>query len=134
MLDLAQHISSWSKDPSTRVGAVIADDKRIISLGYNGFPPGIADDERLLDREQKYEIIIHAEINAMANAHTDITGCDLYVWPMPPCARCATHIIANRIGRVFYPEGSEHHPRWSESVARGVALFNEAGVEHAGLQ
>ena len=59
-LDLAEHISKWSKDPSTKVGAVIVDSyRRIVSTGYNGFPQGVMDSyDRLTDRDTKYEIII----------------------------------------------------------------------------
>ena len=65
-LDLAAFVAAWSRDPSKRVGAVIVDDKkRIVSLGFNGFPRGVADDDRLHVRESKYEIIIHAEVNAL---------------------------------------------------------------------
>ena len=61
-LDMAKMVGSWSKDPSTQVGAAIVDnDRRVISVGYNGFPKGVADNERLEDREEKYKMIVHAE-------------------------------------------------------------------------
>jgi len=73
-LDLAKHISNWSKDPSTKVGAVIFDsDKRIISVGYNGFPKNISDDpEKYLNREIKYQMVVHAEINAILFAQRNL--------------------------------------------------------------
>jgi dCMP deaminase len=60
-LEMAELVGSWSKDPSTKVGAVIVDkDRRIVSTGYNGFPQGIADRSELLnDREKKYKLIVH---------------------------------------------------------------------------
>jgi len=59
-LELAKLIGSWSKDPSTQVGAVIVDENnRLVSVGYNGFPIGIEDNQRLFDREEKYDIIVH---------------------------------------------------------------------------
>ena len=65
-LEMARNAASWSKDPSTKVGAIIVDDdKRVISVGYNGFPKGVRDDERLDDRQEKYKIIVHAERNAL---------------------------------------------------------------------
>ena len=69
-IDLAKHISQWSKDPSTKVGCVvIGEDREIRSTGFNGFPRGISDDmERLEDREQKYPLICHAEENAIMHA------------------------------------------------------------------
>ena len=64
-LDMSQLISSWSKDPSTQVGAVIVDsNNRVVSVGYNGFPQGISDDYRLDNRETKYKMILPAECNA----------------------------------------------------------------------
>ena len=74
-LDLSQLISSWSKDPSTKVGAVVVDDdRRVISLGYNGFPRGVSDDERLDNRESKYKIVTHAEANALLFASESLKG------------------------------------------------------------
>ena len=67
-LALAEHISNWSKDPSTQVGAVITHtrSKRVVSMGFNGFPAGVEDTrERLDDRETKYEMVVHAEQNAL---------------------------------------------------------------------
>lgn len=126
---LAEHIASWSLDPSTKVGAVIVDDKkRIISIGFNGFPRGIADDDRLNDKAEKYEHIIHAEINALTFAQRDLTGCTLYVWPLPPCARCATQIIQNGISRVVAPIMPSQKTTWLESIYRASAMFDEAGI------
>lgn len=72
-LELATVISSWSKDPSTQVGAVIVDDdNRVISIGYNGFPKGIKDDHRLSNRDLKYEMVVHAEANALLFANAPV--------------------------------------------------------------
>ena len=69
-MKLAREISTWSKDPSSKIGAVIVnDERRILATGYNGFPKGIEDtEERLNDRDQKYPLIVHAEMNALMNA------------------------------------------------------------------
>ena len=69
-IELAKHISGWSKDPSTKVGCVVVgEDREIRSTGFNGFPRGIEDDsDRLEDREQKYPLICHAEENAIMHA------------------------------------------------------------------
>lgn len=128
---LAEHIASWSLDPSTKVGAVVVDDKkRIVSVGFNGFPRGIADDERLKDKTEKYEHVIHAEINALTFAQRSLEGCTLYVWPLPPCARCATQIIQNGIRRVVSPLPSQK-TTWLESIYRASAMFDEAGVKRS---
>ena len=45
-MGIAKLIAMRSKDPNTQVGAVIvAKDKRILSLGYNGLPAGMSDDD-----------------------------------------------------------------------------------------
>jgi dCMP deaminase len=94
-LDLAAVVASWSRDPSTKVGAVIVrPDKTIASVGYNGFPRQMRDTpERYADREEKYSRIIHAEVNALLHARESVTGYDMYVWPYMPV------LCANRAGR-----------------------------------
>ena len=126
-IDLCQHISTWSRDPRTKVGAVIVDkNKRVVSLGFNGFPIGIKDDKRLDDRETKNEIVIHAEINALLFANSNLEGCTLYVWPMPPCIRCAVQIIQSGIKRVVSPICNREH--WIESSSKAIELMKEAGI------
>ena len=79
-LEMARNAASWSKDPSTKVGAIIVDDdKRVISVGYNGFPKGVRDDERLDDRQEKYKIIVHAERNALLFANTNVKNYHIYL-------------------------------------------------------
>ena len=96
-LELARHLSGWSKDPSTQVGCVVVGpDREVRSTGFNGFPRGIADsDDRLTDREQKYPLICHAEENAIMHAArigVALKGCVAYVtWP--PCTRCARSLV-----------------------------------------
>lgn len=76
---IAVEVSSWSKDPDTKVGTVIiSKDGRKISWGYNGFPKGIADDSRLNDRGLKRKLMVHAELNALSNADFSLTGSALY--------------------------------------------------------
>ena len=68
-LDIAKSVSQWSKDPSTKVGAVLVRDNRIVSVGYNGFPEGVDDsEERYNNRELKYDLVVHAEVNAIISA------------------------------------------------------------------
>lgn len=105
-LNLAKHISQWSKDPSTKVGAVIVDDRhRIVSVGFNGFPAQMEDrQEWLNDREAKYSRIIHAEINAITFAQRpNLAGCTLYTYPLCPCDRCMPQVAQNEIMRVVAP-------------------------------
>ena len=130
-LDLAEHISKWSKDPSTKVGAVIVDShRRIVSTGYNGFPVGVMDSyDRLTDRDTKYEMIIHAEANAILFAHQRMNGMTLYTTPFQPCSRCASLIIQSGISRVISYEIEESKNRWADSFKLAKELFDEAGVE-----
>jgi len=110
-MKLAREISTWSKDPSSKIGAVIVDDdRRILATGYNGFPRGIEDtEERLNDREQKYPRIVHAESNALLSAlysGVSVKGATLYVWGLPICSECTKLVIQSGIKRVVvtYPE------------------------------
>tara|TARA_R110002096_G_scaffold154727_1_gene318844 strand:- start:710 stop:1174 length:465 start_codon:yes stop_codon:yes gene_type:complete len=130
-LDLAEHVSTWSKDPSTQVGAVIANDKRIVSVGYNGFPKQLEDKEEWLnDREIKYRHIIHGEVNALLNSKTDTEGCTLYTWPLSPCVDCMKLMIQAGIARMVYPTISDElKARWGESLEHAYNMAFEAGVE-----
>lgn len=126
-LRLAREISSWSLDPSTKVGCYIADAKHMpVSFGFNGFPRGIADDDRLNDREVKYQIIVHAEANAILNAARDMQGATAYVYPFMPCAQCASFLIQKGIHRVVSIPNT--NPRWVESFKLTEALLAEAGI------
>ena len=128
-LDLAEFISNWSKDPSTKVGAVIADSShRIISIGYNGFPQNIHDDENILkDRDMKYKIIVHGEMNAILFAQKPLEFCTLYTYPFMPCPRCSSTIIQTGICRVVSYNNMPE--RWSEDFKLSQKLFREADIE-----
>lgn len=124
----------WSKDPSTKVGAVaVGDQPNKVVWGFNGIPPGIADtDERLNDRDVKLSLTLHAEVNALANAPFDV--CTLYV-THHPCAACALHILAARtVKRVVYRIDRAFQERWSDSIGAARKLFLEAGVTIEGVE
>jgi dCMP deaminase len=128
-IELAQHVSLWSKDPSTKVGAVITDkQQRIISLGFNGFPRGVMDsDERLENREVKYKIVVHGEVNAILFAGRALHGCTVYTWPFLSCSTCTSIIINAGIKRIVAPE---YFPeRWKESFDLSLKLYKEARVQ-----
>jgi len=132
-LELAKHISDWSKDPSTKVGCVVVgEDREIRSTGFNGFPRGIEDKiERLEDREQKYPMICHAEENAIMHAARigiSLKECTAYVtWP--PCTRCARSLIQAGILTVIYPKNTEIPDRWASDFELSMDMFKEAGIE-----
>jgi dCMP deaminase len=131
-IELAKHISNWSKDPSTKVGCVVVgEDREIRSTGFNGFPRGIEDDdERLLDREKKYLLICHAEENAIMHAArtgVSLKGSTAYVtWP--PCSRCARSLIQSGIKEIIYPEPGEIPERWIDDFTISNSMIEEAGV------
>ena len=131
-MDLANFVAAWSKDPSTQVGAVIANPhtKRVVSMGYNGFPSGVGDhDHRLENREIKYEMIVHAETNALLFAGPAAENCTLYVTPLPPCARCGVVIIQAGIKRVVAPIPNKSKEHWNTQSEISEQMFSEAGVE-----
>ena len=131
-LNLARHISSWSKDRSTNCGTIVVDKKnRVVGMGYNGLPTGIFDsEERLNNRELKYNLTVHSEMNAIAFANKSVENCTLYVWPMGPCVRCATMIIQVGIIKVIAPKLSiELEKRWGESMILTREIFKEVGIE-----
>jgi dCMP deaminase len=130
-LGLAAHISSWSKDPSSQVGAVITDGNRIISLGYNGFAAGVSDTtERLVDRNIKLNLTIHAEENAMIFAKRDLSGCTVYV-THPPCPRCASKLVQEEVKRIVFISPSEDFlSRWSDDIELSYQMYEEAGIEY----
>lgn len=133
-LQLASVVASWSKDPSTRVGAAIIDDKqRVVSLGFNGYPRGV-EDRMDVPREAKLARVIHAEPNAILFAQRDLTGCSIYV-TRPPCSNCAALIIQSGIARVVYEAPDPAFMvRWRESVDASLAMFAEAGVDVLSLE
>jgi dCMP deaminase len=127
-LELADHVAQWSKDPRTKVGAVIVDEKkRVVSVGYNGFPRGVDDDDaRYEDRQTKHLFVAHAERNALDNAPLQVDECTLYV-PLVPCNECAKSIIQKGIQRVvsYVPERDGTGFNWDITST----MFIEAGVE-----
>lgn len=128
-LDLANHISQWSKDPSTKVGAVIVDaNRRVIAMGYNGFPRYVNDaPERYADREVKLSHVVHAELNAILNSVGSVEGCTLYVTPLAPCDRCAVAIIQSGIERVVFE--TKKNSKWAESWEISRGMFEEADIQ-----
>lgn len=126
-LELAKHVSEWSKDPSTKVGAVIAKDNRIISLGYNGLACGVEDlDKRYQDRDIKLKLIIHAEENAILFATQPLNHATLYTWPFLPCSSCAAKIIQVGITRVI---STDYIPEnWKSSFDLTLEQFKEVGI------
>lgn len=127
-MHLAEHVATWSKDPSTQVGCVIVDKQnRVVSLGFNGFPRGIKDlTDRYNDKETKYLFVAHAERNALDNAPLSVEGCTLYS-PLLPCNECAKSIIQKGIKKVISYEPTEARPHLRWDITK--QMFLEAGVQ-----
>ncbi len=136
-MTMAYLVSMKSKDPSTRVGAVIiGPDKEIRATGYNGLPRGVADrNYRYENKEYKYEAVNHAEENAILHCAMNgvsAKGCTLYCQWLP-CARCTKSIIQSGIKEVIYHEGFPGNDpaemkNWEKSIAISTELLNETGV------
>lgn len=134
-MDMAQMISTWSKDPSSKIGAVIVnDERRILATGYNGFPRGIKDTEdRLYNKDEKYPRIVHAEMNALMNAlynGVGVKGATLYVYGLPVCPDCTKSVIQAGIKRVVIPYPIETPGKWLDVWnKRSKPMLEEAGVD-----
>jgi len=138
-MGLAAHVATWSKDPSSKVGAVAVnpEDNYVLSIGYNGFPRGIADtQERLEDREKKYPLTVHAEENCIYNATYNgvkLKGSVLYVHGRPICDGCSKAIIQVGISRVIMPSSivSNLDPEniWTIKLKQSLMNFEETGIE-----
>jgi len=130
---MAHEVASWSKDPSTKVGCVLVKDRKIISMGYNGFSRLIEDDLiRLKDRDIKYEMTVHAEQNAVITAALhgiSTAGSTAYV-TFHPCSRCAAVLINAGISTVVVSAADVSPDRWLESFRLAAELLNEAGIGH----
>jgi dCMP deaminase len=125
------HLSAMrSKDPSTQVGAcIVSPSKKVVGLGYNGFPTGINDDdfpwEKHDDYDQsKYAYVVHAELNAILNATTSLQGCSIYV-SLFPCNECAKAIIQSGIKTLIY-ESDKYAD--TSAVLASKRMLKAAGV------
>lgn len=135
-LELAKCVSSWSKDPSTQVGAICVGAKgQILSQGYNGFPRGIKDlPERLNMREEKYRYVVHAEQNCIYNACLNgvgLEGSSIYLYGLPICNECAKGIIQVGVTQViaqFDPKAAKN--KWKESFDTSRTMFKECRIHH----
>ncbi len=127
-LELAKHVSTWSKDPSTQVGAVIVDEQRcILSLGFNGFPRGVKDLEGLYnDKPSKYSRIVHAEANAILTATQPLKNSTLYS-SLFTCNECAKLVIQSGIKRVVSYKIEK--PNWENSFKIAKEMYLQSGVK-----
>ncbi len=130
-LQMAHLVSSFSKDPSTKCGAVIMrPDKTIASAGYNGFPAKLKDyPAHYNNRTAKLARVIHCEMNALLHAKQDIAGCTLYTFPFLTCDRCTVHMIESGIVRlVTLKADPDREKRWKDSFQAARNFWMEAGI------
>ena len=130
-LEIAGVVSTWSKDPSTQIGAIAVKDKRLVSTGYNGFPRGIQDyDDRWNNREEKYKYVVHAEMNCIYNANyhnQSLKDSTMYIVGLPVCHECAKGIIQAGVIRVV-AEFKDAPLKWARSTEITEKMFKEAGI------
>lgn len=134
-LDMALTVSKWSKDPNTKVGAVVVGEHgQILSQGYNGFPRKIKDtDPRLSNREEKYKYVVHAEMNCIYNAclnGVSLKNAELYVYGLPVCSECAKGIVQTGIKKVIMCYSDDIRDNWKKSFEITEKMFSEAEVMH----
>lgn len=127
-IEMAKLVASWSKDPSTQTGAVIVGpDKRVISVGFNGFPAGMEDKEEWYNnREEKLSRIVHAEINAVIFAGKIPPDSTLYTYPFMSCDRCVVQMLQAGIRRFIAPPPTHTQlERWGQAFKRTKQYIEE---------
>lgn len=125
-MDLARHVSLWSKDPRKQVGAIITDKQYVRGIGFNGFPRGVEDSEQVLnDKTVKLKLIVHAEVNAILAARG--IGDTIYIWPCLPCSQCMGLIIQAGLSRIVTSLAMKNTPtNWSRDIIYDLA--SQTGV------
>ena len=134
-MELAKAVSTWSKDPSKKIGAIAIGSKgQVLAQGFNGFPRGIDDtDERLNDRETKYKYVVHAEMNLIYNATFNgisLDGSTVYIYGLPLCSECAKGLIQVGVKRIVMSRDSleDVDEKWQDSFDLTLQLLNESGI------
>jgi dCMP deaminase len=129
---MAKLVSTWSKDSSTKVGAVLVrPDKTVQSVGFNGFASKMRDNPLHYNkREEKLSRIIHAEINSLLFAQDSVKGSTLYTFPFCCCDRCSVQMIQAGVVRFVFPAPTEDAlSRWGDSFQRAQQYFEETDVK-----
>lgn len=132
-LDLAKLVASWSKDPSTKTGAVIVGPNHsVISMGFNGFPADMPDPPELWsNRDEKYSRVVHCEINALIFAGRPIPpDAILYTYPFISCDRCVVQMLQAGIKQFVAPiPSADKLERWGEAFSKTRKYILECGGE-----
>lgn len=134
-MNLAVDLAKRSHCIKAQVGAVLARDTRIISIGYNGPPAGTHNcDEEFpsvgcpRDSKGSCSLALHAEQNAILYAAKNgsaIEGATIYV-TLSPCIACARIIYSMKIARVVYLNSYAAYK--GIGVDEGVEFLRRFGV------
>ena len=131
-LRIAEEVRLWSRDPGTKVGCVLVLEKRILSVGFNGFPQNLSDSLELYEnRDYKLAVTVHAEANAILNAAKNgakTQSCTAYV-TFPPCSQCAAALIQAGVEKVICPDPGNAPERWRASFKLGNEMLYNSGVK-----
>lgn len=135
---LAREFSTWSKDPSSKIGAVAIskNNQVVLSQGYNGFPRKIKDDYRLYIKSLKYDNVIHAEMNMIYNAvdnGVSLSGSTVYVYGLPVCSQCTSGLIQAGVVRIVYCN-VKNDPKWNDSFKISKEKMIEANIKYRELK
>lgn len=133
-MGLAREVSTWSKDPSSQLGAVaVNDDRQILSIGYNGFPRGMNDSDYLYaDRESKYPRVVHAEMNVIYNATYNgisLKDSTVFVYGLLICSECAKGLIQVGVKQV-YMKCINNPEKWKEEFKKSQDYFSESNIKY----
>lgn len=141
-INMARYIGSWSKDPSTKVGAVLVrPNNSVAATGFNGFPPGEDDSPHLYeDRAYKYEHVVHAEVNALdffrdgsLTSEQPARGFALYT-SFPVCPDCMERLVEEGITTVVCPtlqtkgKDAAWIAEWTKRMARALTIAERGGI------
>lgn len=132
-LSLADSIATWSKDPSRGVGAVIVSPMRqVLATGYNGLPRGFEDHNERLQRPVKYDLIVHAEMNAIIQcARNGVSPVAATMYSsFSPCIHCSLAIAQAGITKVVTKQIDSGDEHWNDSIEKSIMLFEEVGIEY----
>lgn len=133
-MELAKQVATGSKDGSNKIGAVLVrPDKTAASLGFNGFPARIPDDDEILNsahlRHKKYPLIVHAEENCLNHSRDGNTeGYHMFV-TAHPCDGCAKRIASTGIEHIYFTTNEDYETRWAEMIEVAADTLNRAGIK-----
>ncbi|MEK7105024.1 MAG: dCMP deaminase family protein [Patescibacteria group bacterium] len=123
---IAEEVSERSKDPSTKTGCILVDEKnRPVSFGYNGFIGGCNEKKMTQERPMKYHLVIHAEMNAILFAKRDLENCTVYSL-YAPCENCLKHMMQAGIKKIIYKNPVVESKVNNNTQSMTTSLTNEA--------